>query len=469
MLIIYFSIQIEGATTTDGRTPSVWDQFIKEHPAAIEDGSTNVESIDSYNRYKEDALAIKDIGVDVYRFSLSWTRILPQGTLSGGVNQAGIDHYNKLIDELVAHGVKPFVTLLHFDWPAVLEKNNGGFLNRSIVNDFKDYAEICFKTYGDRVKNWITINEPLITAKYGYDFGGNPPARCSDRKRCNAGNSATEPYIASHNLLLAHATAVKLYKEKFQRKQGGQIGLSLVAQNYLPFSNSSLDKEAADRAMDFELGWFMEPLVFGDYPSIMRKIVKDRLPVFTEEDSKLVKGSFDFIGLNYYTTRYARSLPIDLNAVPASFRADHFIDEKTVNVDGVPIGPNPGSAFIYIYPRGLLDILKFIKTRYQNPKLYITENGTVDRKNDSIPIEQVLNDQHRIEFIHQHLHQLHKAIKDGVNVNGYIYWCAFDDFEWNEGYMVRYGLYYTDYKNNLNRIPKESLKWFNKFLKGDGN
>ncbi|XVF11560.1 hypothetical protein REPUB_Repub08aG0038200 [Reevesia pubescens] len=457
--------QIEGSTESGGKGQSVWDQFVREFPEKIIDNSTLKVTIDSYKRYKQDVLALKDLGVDSYRFSIPWTRILPDGTLSGGINQEGINHYNSLINELIKHGIKPFVTLLHFDSPEALENKYGGFLNRTIVKDFKNYAEICFKTFGDRVKNWITINEPLIIAKMGYALGAAPPGRCSDRTTCPAGNSATEPYIAAHNLLLAHATVAKLYKKKYQAAQGGQIGMSLVGQYSEPYSNTLLDRYAAKRSMDFELGWFMEPLVRGHYPRSMRKIVKNRLPVFTAKEKKLVKGSFDFIGINYYTSRYAKHIAINTNAPPVSYLVDQYVN-STVDKYGVLIGPNAGgSAFIYVYPKGLYKLLKFMQKHYnQNLKIYITENGFTEKKNDSIPIPQALNDQNRIEFVQKHLYQLRKAINNGVNVKGYFYWSLFDDFEWSEGFTVRYGLYYVDYKN-LNRIPKKSAKWYHDFVK----
>ncbi|MBA0647158.1 hypothetical protein Goklo_015066 [Gossypium klotzschianum] len=199
--------QIEGSAKSGGKGPSVWDQFIREFPEKIKDNSNLEVAADSYNRYKEDVSILKDLGVNAYRFSIPWTRILPDGTLGGGINQEGISHYNSFIDELIKNDIEPFVTILHFDSPEALENKYGGFLNYSIVNDFKDYAEICFKTFGDRVKNWITINEPLIMAKMGYAMGVGPPGRYSDRKICPNGNAATEPYIVAHNVLLAHATA----------------------------------------------------------------------------------------------------------------------------------------------------------------------------------------------------------------------------------------------------------------------
>ncbi|XP_022736810.1 beta-glucosidase 13-like [Durio zibethinus] len=459
--------QIEGSTKSGGKGPSVWDQYVQKFPEKIIDKSTLEVAIDSYKRYKEDALALKDLGLDAYRFSIPWTRILPDGTLRGGINQEGINHYNSLIDELIKHGIKPFVTLMHFDSPEALENKYGGFLNHTVAKDFRDYAEICFKTFGDRVKNWITINEPLIIAKLGYTMGVAPPGRCSDRTTCPAGNAATEPYIAGHNLLLAHAAAAKLYKEKYQAAQGGQIGLTLVGQYSEPYSNTLLDRNAAKRSMDFELGWYMEPLLLGQYPLSMRRLVRDRLPVFTAKDKELVKGSFDFIGINYYTSRYAKHIPINPQAAPVSYLVDQHVN-STVDKDGVLIGPNAGgSAFIYVYPQGLYKLLKFMTEHYnKNLTIYITENGFTEKNDDSIPIPQALNDQDRIEFVQKHLFQIRTAINNGMNVKGYFYYSLFDDFEWSEGFTIRYGLYYVDFKN-LKRIPKKSAKWYHDFVQGD--
>ncbi|KAK8700149.1 hypothetical protein V6N13_018553 [Hibiscus sabdariffa] len=418
--------QIEGSAKSEGKGPSVWDHFVREFPDKIADKSNLDIAADSYNRYKEDVSNLKDLSVDSYRFSIAWTRIFP--------------------------GIKPFVTLMHFDEPEALVKKYGGFLSHRIANDFRDYAEICFKSFGDRVKNWITINEPYIMAKMGYVVGVGPPGRCSNRKFCPSGNSTTEPYIVGHNLLLAHATAAKLYKQKYQATQGGQIGMSLVAQYYEPYSNTSLDKKAARRGMDFEFGWFVDPLVRGKYPKTMRKLVKERLPVFSAKEKELVKGSFDFIGINYYSSRYAKNIPSSPNAMPV-------VDSRvniTVNKDGVPIGPNAGgSKFIYIYPKGLYKVLKYIKKHY----------GYTEKSDNYIPMSKTLKDESRIKFVQKHLHQLRKAIKKGVDVKGYFYYSLIDSFEWGEGYTVRYGLYYVDFKT-LTRSPKKSAKWYHGFIKG---
>ncbi|KAK4857306.1 hypothetical protein QYF36_026730 [Acer negundo] len=460
------AVQTEGSSKSGGKGPNVWDAFLDKNPGAIIDGSNMETAIDSYRRFKEDVKHVKDLGVDSYRFSISWTRILPNGSLSGGVNKEGIDHYNSLIDELIKYGIKPFVTMLHFDFPQILEEKYGGPLSPRFVDDFKDYAEILFRTFGDRVKTWVTINEPMITVKYGYDLGFPPSGRCSDRKTCKAGNSSTEPYTVAHNFLLAHATAASLYKRKFQPKQGGQIGVSVSAQYYEPYSKSRQDRAAAKRGLDFEIGWFLKPLVSGHYPKIMRMIAKDRLPKFTAKEKKLVKGSIDFMGLNYYTAIYAKSIPVDFHASPVSSTADVFVN-LTAERNGVLIGPpiRGSETTYYLYPKGVQKILQYMKREFKNPAIYITENGLSQTRNDSLPFEVQLNDPSRIDYIVQHLHRIRKAIKNGVNVKGYFYWSLLDGFEWIAGYINRFGLYYIDYNNNLTRTPKDSAKWFKRFLK----
>ncbi|OWM65481.1 hypothetical protein CDL15_Pgr009071 [Punica granatum] len=463
------AVQTEGSASKYGKGPSVWDHYVQKFPGKVTDRSSPETAIDSYARYKDDVKLLKELGVDAYRFSIPWTRILPNGSLSGGVNQQAIDHYNDLINEVMSNGITPFVTLLHFDSPQILQDKYGGFLSHEIVDDFRDYAEICFRTYGDRVKHWITINEPLIIAQFGYDLGLAAPGRCSvPPNACPAGNSSTEPYIVTHNALLAHAAAAGLYKDKFQAEQRGEIGISLVGEFFEPYSESSNDKKAARRAMDFHVGWFLNPLVYGEYPRRMRNLVKGRLPTFSEGDKALVQGSLDFIGFSYYTSRYAKAIEIDPNVPPTSFSRDSFTDLQFAR-DGVPIGKKAsGSDFIYIYPKGLGKLLTYTKRKYKSPKIYITENGISEAKNDSQPIHEALQDPHRIQFILQHLYQINRAIKKGVDVKGYFYWSQSDSFEFGKGRQDRYGLYYIDYQNNLTRIPKHSAKWLPSFLRNKG-
>uniref|UniRef100_A0A7N2QX32 Uncharacterized protein n=1 Tax=Quercus lobata TaxID=97700 RepID=A0A7N2QX32_QUELO len=324
--------QYEGAAHEDGREPSIWDTLTHEHPERITDGSTGDVANDQYHRYKGDVRIMKKMGLDGYRFSISWSRVLSKGKLSGGVNREGIKYYNKLINKLLDRGIHPFITLFHWDLPQALEDEYGGFLSPHIVDDFQDYAELCFKEFGDRVKHWITLNEPWSYVNGGYVTGQSPPNRCSS---CTVGDSGTEPYLVSHYQLLAHASAVKVYRQKYQEVQKGIIGISLNAPWFVPFSNSRADHDATQRAIDFGYGWFVDPLTNGDYPHSMQSLVGNRLPKFTEEQSKLVKGSFDFLGLNYYTTNYAADAP---KAENASYATD-MRTNVTAERNGILIGP----------------------------------------------------------------------------------------------------------------------------------
>ncbi|GMY16390.1 beta-glucosidase 12-like isoform X1 [Fagus crenata] len=460
------SYQYEGAANEGGKGPSIWDTYTHRYPGKVKDGSNGDVAVDQYHRYKEDVEIMKEMNFDAYRFSISWPRVLPKGKVSGGVNREGIKYYNNLINELLANGLQPFVTLFHWDLPQALEEEYGGFLSPHIVDDFRDYAELCFKEFGDRVKHWITLNEPWTYSYGGYTYGILAPGRCSSWQNlnCLGGDSGTEPYLVSHNQLLSHAAAVKVYKQKHQTLQKGIIGITLVSNWIVPLSDARHNHNAALRALDFMFGWFMDPLTNGDYPHSMRSLVGDRLPKFTEEQSKLVNGSFDFLGLNYYTANYAAYSPIHFNPEKASYLTDSRANLSTQR-NGIPIGPKAASDWLYVYPRGIRDLLLYTKKKYHNPLIYITENG-IDEFNDaSLSLEEALADNHRIDYYYRHLYYLHRAIKDGVNVKGYFAWSLLDNYEWNSGYTVRFGINYIDYKDGLKRHPKLSAHWFKNFLK----
>ncbi|ONH92263.1 hypothetical protein PRUPE_8G165700 [Prunus persica] len=331
--------QYEGAAKEGGRGPCIWDTYMHKHPERITDHSTGDVAVDEYHRYKEDVQIMKNIGLDAYRFSISWSRVIPKGKLSGGVNYEGINYYKNLINELLANGLTPFVTIFHWDLPQGLEDDYGGFLSPNIVDDFQDYAELCFREFGGKVKHWITLNEPLSYSKNGYATGKYAPGRCSDwlKLNCLGGDSGTEPYLVTHYQLLAHAAAVKLYKDKYQVSQKGSIGITLNTDWFVPVSDEKKDKDAASRALDFSYGWFMDPLTKGHYPQTMQSLVKNRLPEFTKEQSEMLKGSFDFIGLNYYSGTYAADVPRQNDAKP-SYKTDALVNQS-VERNGVPIGP----------------------------------------------------------------------------------------------------------------------------------
>ncbi|GAB4830922.1 Beta-glucosidase 47 [Ancistrocladus abbreviatus] len=299
------SYQYEGAYNSDGKGPGNWDVF--SHKAGkIKDGSNGDVATNHYHLYQEDVDLMADLGVNGYRFSISWARILPKGRY-GIVNLAGIDFYNKLIDALLQKGMEPLVTLCHFDIPQELEDRYGGWLSPKLKEDFGYYADICFKFFGDRVKYWVTFNEPNVLAINGYRYGVYPPGRCSGLfGNCTEGDSEKEPFLAAHNIILAHVAAVDLYRTKYQREQGGFIGIVL---NYVwsePISNSSADKLAAERAQSFFTNWFLDPIILGNYPAEMRSILGSNLPEFSREEQKNLKRALDFIGVNHYTSVYVK-------------------------------------------------------------------------------------------------------------------------------------------------------------------
>ncbi|KAJ6749973.1 hypothetical protein OIU85_000584 [Salix viminalis] len=462
--------QYEGETNKHGRGPAIWDTFTEEHAERINDHSNGNVAVDFYHRYKEDVQRMKEMGMDAFRFSISWSRVLPRGRLSAGVNEEGIKFYNDLIDDLLENGLQPYVTLFHWDTPQALEDKYGGFLSRNIVNDFRDFVDLCFKNFGDRVKKWITLNEPWMFSVQGYDLGTMAPGRISvvvnDPHR-SLYTGATEVYTVAHHLLLAHAAAAKLYKEKYQSSQGGQIGITLVSHWFEPYSNSEADQIATKRSLDFMLGWFMDPLTNGDYPRNMHDFVGGRLPKFTPEESEMLKGSYDFIGINYYTTYYAQNTDADYQSV--GFMSDARAS-WTGERNGIPIGPQAGVKWLYIYPEGICKLLTYTKDQYRSPTIYITENGVDDVNNNPSSLKEALNDPVREKSYKDHLKNVLRSINEhGVDVKGFFAWSLMDNFEWGSGYAVRFGLYYVDYNNNLKRYPKNSVKWFKQFLRRDSH
>ncbi|GAB2269945.1 Beta-glucosidase 11 [Dionaea muscipula] len=319
--------QVEGAANEDGRTPSIFDAFTRDE--SWHGGNGDV-ACDGYHKYEEDVQLMVETGLDAYRFSISWSRLIPNGR--GPVNPKGLEYYNNLINELTNHGIEPHVTLIHDDVPQALEDDYGGFLSRRIVADFTAYVDVCFREFGDRVLHWSTINEANIFSWGSYDLGITPPGRCSPPfgRNCHGGNSTTEPYIVTHNILLAHASAAKLYKTKYLAKQHGHIGLNLFSFYAAPLTNSIEDLTASKRCNDFFLGWYMHPLTFGDYPEIMKTIVGKRLPTFTEDESKLVRGSFDFIGVNHYYTIYIKDSSSTLEWQLRDFLLDMAVEIRSM-------------------------------------------------------------------------------------------------------------------------------------------
>ncbi|XP_017977362.1 PREDICTED: beta-glucosidase 42 isoform X2 [Theobroma cacao] len=442
--------QIEGACNEGSRGASIWDSFSRTE-GKIVDGSTGDVAVDHYHRYKEDVDLISKFGFDAYRFSISWSRIFPDG-LGTRVNDEGITFYNNLIDALLEKGIQPYVTLYHWDLPLHLHESIGGWLNKQIVKYFAIYADTCFAHFGDRVKNWITINEPLQTAVNGYDTGIFAPGRCE--------GSSAEPYLAAHHQILAHATAVSIYRSKYKDKQGGQIGLVLDCEWAEANSDKIEDKSAAARRLDFQFGWYMCPLYYGDYPAVMRERIGDRLPKFSQEEKELLGNSLDFIGLNHYTSRFIAHVN---NGSEESF---FYRAQEMERTGGEKIGEKAASEWLYVVPWGIRKVLNYIAQTYSNLPIYVTENGMDDEENRSLPLHEILDDKLRVRYFKGYLAAVAQAIKDGADVRGYFAWSLLDNFEWAQGYTKRFGLVYVDYKNGLTRHPKSSAYWFSRFLKG---
>lgn len=438
------SYQIEGAHNLDGKGPSIWDAFCAI-PGKVHKGQTGNIACDHYHRMEEDVFLMKQMGLKAYRFSISWPRILPTGR--GKVNRQGIEFYSKLIDLLLKNGIQPWVTLYHWDLPLALQFEEDGWLGHSIADAFAKYADVCFEHFGDRVKNWITINEAWVVAMLGYGQGVFAPGRTSN----------SEPYLAGHNLLRAHARAVQVYREKYQSSQRGRIGMSNNCDWREPLTGSPADRAAAERALEFFVSWFADPIYFGHYPPSMVGRVGERLPEFSPEEIEMLKGSADFFGLNHYTTMYAADAAgqLDLSSV---YGNGGLSEDQDVNLSVDPAWELTNMQWA-IVPWGCRKLLEWLDRRYGHPPIVITENGCAfDDHPSRMTKDGEVNDPQRVTFFKDYLSEMHRAIQNGVNLEGYFAWSLMDNFEWASGYSKRFGLHYVDFET-LERTPKASARW----------
>ncbi|KAK9031380.1 hypothetical protein V6N11_032763 [Hibiscus sabdariffa] len=455
--------QYEGAYLSDGKGLNNWDVYSHKPGNKIIDGSTAEIAVDHYHRYLEDIDLMHSLGVNSYRFSISWARILPKGRF-GEINEAGIEFYNNLIDALLVKGIQPFVTLTHIDLPQELEDRYRSWLSPKSQADFAYFADICFKSFGDRVKYWVTFNEPDYQVELGYRTGKFPPSRCSrPYGNCSYGDSEVEPFIAAHNIILAHIAAVHIYRTKYQESQGGSIGIVLHCDWFEPISNSIADKLAAERAHAFTINWFLEPIIFGRYPPEMQNILGSALPEFSTTEKQRLNKGLDFIGINHYTGYYVQDCMFSAcEPGPGTSKTEGFWAQSSQN-NGIPIGEPTELVWLNVYPQGMEKIVTYLKEKYHNIPMIVTENGYGDKNTVDSTTEEPIQDVKRAEYMAAYLDALATAIRKGANVKGYFAWSLLDNFEWNSGFTVKFGLHHVDHKT-LTRRPKLSATWYKVFL-----
>lgn len=421
------SYQIEGAWNEGGRTPSVWDTFCNK-PYVIRDGSNGDVACDHYHHWEEDLDWVQWLGAGAYRFSISWSRLLPDLNVSH-VNPEGYTFYNNIIDSILARNITPLVTLWHWDSPQSLQDQYGTWLNDQMIDDFEGYARVCFSLFGDRVKNWITLNEPLTAASLGFGSGVHAP-----------GVYARE-HEAAHRMIRAHARVYHMYHKEFEPTQHGRISIALNSDFVQPQDPSNeQDRLAAHRGVLWRMGWFADPLFFGQYPEEMRQC---GLPAFTTEDN--VKDTLDFFSLNHYTT---------LEASPAYNSG--FCRPQTW--ERFPASSKPTTAlWLHVYPDGIAGMIKWLQDRYhlvdKHMDLVITESG--------VATEQSLNDDLRVEYLQGYIQKALDARDQlGLNLTIYCVWSLLDNFEWAAGYTERYGVVDVDFSSpERKRTAKKSAEW----------
>ncbi|MEJ2640008.1 MAG: GH1 family beta-glucosidase [Desulfosarcinaceae bacterium] len=441
--------QIEGGHTAGGRGPSIWDAFAAI-PGKTHRGEDGSQACDHYHRYLEDVGLMKAMGLEAYRFSLSWPRLFPNGRAE--INREGVDFYGRLIDALLDGGITPWVTLYHWDLPLALQFEQDGWLNPEMPRYFAAYADACFEYFGDRVKHWLTLNEAWVTAILGYAHGIFAPGRVS----------TTEPYLVGHHLLLAHAAAVQVYRRKYQPLQRGLIGMANNCDWREPATERESDKAAAERALEFFLGWFADPLYTGDYPEIMRSRLSDRLPAFTDRETEALRGSVDFFGLNHYTAALAVHCDDPTGKTPIYLNGG-IAEDQEIRLYNAPDWEQTAMGWS-IAPCGCRKLLHWINARYGHPPIVITENGCAISE---VAESGRVNDQRRIDFLAGYLAECRRAIDEGVDLRGYFVWSLLDNFEWALGYGKRFGIHHVDFAT-LKRTPKASAGWYGGVIRRNG-
>jgi len=413
--------QVEGAATEDGRGESIWDRF-SATPGNVANGDTGAIACDTYHRYAEDIRLMRTLGIGAFRLSVAWPRILPEGR--GPVNRAGLDFYDRLVDDLLANGLDPYVTLYHWDLPQALEEN-GGWPVRDTVDAFTEYTEVVVARLGDRVRHWITQNEPWVISWLGYGLGVHAPGRTSD----------SDALAAGHHILLAHGRAAEVLRRE---APDSEVGIAVDLVPMYPFSDTEADIEAAHREDGFRNRWFLDAVLGRGYPEDMLERYAEILPPIADGDLETIAAPLDFLGINYYTRNVVRA---------------GVGEVATEGAEHTDMGWE-------VYPDGLRDLLVRLHAEYELPDLYITENGAAfpDSRNNG-----TVRDPRRIAYLGGHLDAVASAIADGVPVRGYFLWSLLDNFEWAFGYSRRFGIVYVDFET-LERVPKDSFAWYRDFI-----
>lgn len=419
--------QIEGAYQQDGKGESIWDRFVRWDDHVLMGDTGNV-ACDHYNRMEQDISLFKELGLPTYSFSISWTRILPEGR--GTINEKGLDFYDRLVDKLLDAKIQPKTTLYHWDFPQALQ-NLGGWPNRDSAEWFAEYADVVFNKLADRVHFWATINEPWVAAFLGYAYGTHAPGICDYSKA----------YQSSHHLLLAHAKAVQVFRGG---GYDGKIGLILNLNGLKPASDSEADKRAMQRVHDETHALFLDPLFKGAYPQTLFDFIGSHQPKIKSGDLKLIHQPVDYLGLNYYNTDL---VAYDIHSGLNKARIIPFSAPSWGRTE-----MNWG-----ICPMGIKDEVLHLKNMYGNPDIYICENGCAmpDKPDEN----GFVADWDRINYIRSHLLALYEAIQEGANLRGYFAWSIFDNFEWERGYGQCFGLVRVNYETQ-ERIPKQSAYWY---------
>jgi beta-glucosidase len=417
--------QIEGGWDEDGKGESIWDRF-SHTPGKIETGERGDIACDHYHLWPQDVALMQEMGLKAYRFSIAWTRVLPNGR--GEVNQAGLDFYNRLVDALLEANIRPFVTLYHWDLPQRLQ-DEGGWPERMVTAAFSEYADLVSRSLGDRVKDWATLNEPHVSSIIGYLEGVHAPGH----------TDVHEALAASHHLLLAHGQAVPIIRSN---SPGAQVGIVLDYRPQTPASPSAADRGAAWHEGGVINRWFLDPISGRGYPEDMRRTYGDEMNFIQKGDLETIAAPLDFLGLNYYFRNIARSdLINESENSPRTAAPDEEVTEMGWGV----------------YPEGMYEMLGQVHFGYGFPALYITENGAAYP--DQVgPLGQV-QDPARISYLRRHLEKVHQAISIGIPVRGYFVWSLLDNFEWAFGTSKRFGILHVDF-HTRRRTFKASAKWY---------